>query len=145
MIQEGINYLCKQATVSVSSKLNFVHQFGFFNAVSIYWIPVGRWAGPRTNKVFPSFRPSVRRFSWNCSISFFVNFGMVLKTHMLLSVAKKKKEKKNRKWKIKFFEVTPKFGNYFFSVSGLKFSQKSFNYLLYSCPSLISRKIWFLG
>ena len=34
----------------------------------------------------PSINPSVQAFSWNCIISFFLNFGMVLETHMKLCV-----------------------------------------------------------
>ena len=36
--------------------------------------------------VHPSVYPSVQAFSWNCVISFFLKFGMVLESHVLLCV-----------------------------------------------------------
>ena len=38
------------------------------------------------NRVCPSSRPSEQVCFWNCIISFFLNFGMVLETHVKMCV-----------------------------------------------------------
>ena len=77
--------------------------------------------------VFPSFcpsvLPSVRVYSWNCIISFFLNFGTVLEIYMKLCVTEADFPEKNfllrklGKWtkngpKTGFFEFIEKFCHY---------------------------------
>ena len=47
------------------------------------WWPEGSY---EIRSVHPSILSSVKAFSWNCIISFFINFGMVLETLMKLCV-----------------------------------------------------------
>ena len=79
--------------------------------------------------VFPSFcpsvLPSVRVFSWNCIISFFLDFGTVLEIHMKLCVTEPDFPEKSfllrklGKWtkngpKTGFFEFIEKFCHYLY-------------------------------
>ena len=85
------------------------------------------WFCETGSAVFPSFcpsvLPSVRVYSWNCIISFFLNFGTVLEIYMKLCVTEADFPEKNfllrklGKWtkngpKTGFFEFIEKFCHY---------------------------------
>ena len=59
----------------------FVKVVWIVNIFNLRRLPEGSY---KIESVRPSVHPSVQVFFWDCIIFFFLNFGMVLKTHMKL-------------------------------------------------------------
>ena len=97
--------------------------------------------------IFPSFRPSVWKFSWDWLISFFLKLSMVLEAYVLcmteadffkkICCPKNGENRPKIGLKIGFFGFIGKFSHQFFL--NLVYKESSY-YLLYSCTNPILGK-----